>query len=405
MSQRSDADAARRATITLGAAIALLFGVGCQGDETAAPSEIRNKPSLEVASAALTFRQISAGGFHNCGVTPENVGYCWGANFSHQLGDGTETRRLAPLLIDGFEFRSISAGEYHTCGVTTDYRVYCWGNNSAGELGDGSTVGRATPVAVLGGLHFRQVETAGNVTCALTQVDRRAYCWGSNNFGQLGDGTRINRTSPVPVAGGRVFRQVSTGRLHVCAVTPTDRAFCWGRNNYGQLGDGTGLLRTRPALVAGSLPFRQVDAGAAHTCGVTTANQAFCWGYGGSGEIGDGKTLLRLSPRAVAGGLSFSRVSTGVAFSCGETTANRGYCWGANPHGQLGDGTTLYRPTPGAVTGGLSFVLLSAASGGSHACGMNRAGLAYCWGSNSEGELGDGTTTQRLEPVAVIGPT
>jgi alpha-tubulin suppressor-like RCC1 family protein len=218
----------------------------------------------------------------------------------------------------------------------------------------------------------------------------------------LGDGTTTTRLTPVAVAGGRQFRQVSAGSAHGCGVTPSDRAFCWGQNSNGQLGDGSNpRVSLVPVLVAGGHPFRQVDAGGAHTCAVTTTDRAFCWGNGRNGQIGDGKTFLRFTPRRVAGGLLFDRVSAGEFHSCGETPGNRAYCWGSSNTGQLGDGTMTQRLTPVPVVGGLTFSQVSA--GGHHTCGVTTANRAYCWGFNQSGQLGDGTRMDRLRPVAVVG--
>jgi alpha-tubulin suppressor-like RCC1 family protein len=312
--------------------------------------------------------------------------------------------------------RQVSAGGYHTCGVTTDNRAFCWGYNILGQLGTGSNEGpdlclssacSTRPVAVLGGLYFKQV-SAGNVhTCGVT-TDNRAYCWGYGGGGELGDGTTtLRRLTPVAVLGGLQFRQVSTGGQHTCGVTTDDRAFCWGVNGSGQLGDSTEpSLRLTPSPVAGTRRWRQVDAGFEHTCGVTIADRAFCWGNGREGQIGNGKTYLSFWPRLVAGGLSFKRLTAGSWHSCGETTTNRAYCWGAtlSDYGQLGDGDgpTTGHLTPVAVTGGLYFRQLSA--GGRHTCGITSAAVTYCWGSNSSGQLGDGTTTNRLAPTPVVGP-
>ncbi len=346
---------------------------------------------------------MSGGGVHTCGVTTDNRAYCWGHNLFGQLGDGTTTDRLTPVAVAGtLRFRQVSARAGVTCGVTTDYRVYCWGNNSSGQLGDGTQyTDRLTPVPVAGGRQFRQVDAGSYHTCGVSYPDSRAYCWGWNTSGQLGNGTvavNLYRLTPVAVAGTLPFRQVSAGYHHTCGVTTDNRAFCWGSNISGQLGDSsTASQRLTPSRVAGTRRFRQVDAGRLHTCAVTTYDRAFCWGDGRTGQIGDGKTHLSFWPRAVAGGLSFERVSTGGYHTCGETTGNRAYCWGYNSSGELGDGTTTRRLTPVAVAGGLFFSQVSAGHG--HTCGRTPAAVAYCWGGNP----GDGTNTDRLTPVPVAG--
>jgi alpha-tubulin suppressor-like RCC1 family protein len=180
--------------------------------------------------------------------------------------------------------------------------------------------------------------------------------------------------------------------------------YCWGDNRAGELGDSTNAaVRYKPTLVAGGRQYRQLDVGYGHSCAVTFANKAFCWGNGRSGQLGTGKFYLSFWPRAVAGGLAFERVSAGQFDTCGETTLNRAYCWGSNAEGELGDGSSSYaRATPAAVAGGHLFSQVSV--GGRHACGRTDKAVAYCWGFNQEGELGDGTSTTRISPVAVLGP-
>ena len=199
-----------------------------------------------------------------------------------------------------------------------------------------------------------------------------AYCWGSNGFGQLGDATTTDRLTPVAVAGGLAFREVSAGVFYTCGVTTGHVAYCWGDNGFAQLGDGTETRRVRPARVKGSLAFRQVSAGGDHTCGVTSDGVAFCWGLNDNGELGRGTAPLpetcsghpcSTRPRRVVGGLAFRGVISGSGHSCGVTTSDVAYCWGLNHVGQLGAGslgseTCSLGPCgtrPVRVLGGLAF--------------------------------------------------
>jgi alpha-tubulin suppressor-like RCC1 family protein len=401
-----------RAMCPLALALTCLMLAACS--ETATEPEPLAEPSSIQAnvsgSAALSFWQVSAGANHTCGITSDRRLYCWGANYNGQVGDGTsgaENSRSRPVPVGGaLRFRQVSAGRGYTCAVTTDNLVYCWGWNDFGQLGDGTkSFPRPTPAPVAGGHRFRSVQAGSFHTCAVSTPDNRAYCWGANGQGELGDGTTTERLEPTRVHGTMRFREVSAGLDHTCGLTTENRAFCWGANFNGQLGDGTEVSqRLTPTRVASARTFRQLDAGGWHTCAVATGDaRAFCWGNGRTGALGTGGAYLSFWPRAVAGGLSFDRVSAGFAYTCGETTGNRAYCWGYNAYGVLGDGTTTNRLRPVAVKGNLFFAQVSA--GGDHTCGRTPESAAYCWGDNYLGQVGDGSTrNSRLTPTAVAGP-
>jgi alpha-tubulin suppressor-like RCC1 family protein len=370
-------------TVSAGASVPVRFDLTCSGPPP-----------------PLSFYQISTGmdPRHTCAVTTTNRAYCWGTGY---LGDGpvSSDKRLTPVEVaGGLEFRAISAGYSHTCAVTTDDRAFCWGENYGGQLGDGTETRRPTPVPVATSLRFRQV-TAGDMTNCGLSTEKRVYCWGSSWGGMMGTGTSTFswNNPPMEIAGGRTYRQVSTGMNHSCALTDSYEIFCWGGNGSGQLGDGSTANRLSPVRVSGTRRFIQVSAGFYHTCAVTTANQAFCWGR--DGGIGDGTSLDRWEPTQVAGGVLFDRVTAGGAHSCGETTDNRAYCWGYNGSGALGDGTQTLRTTPVPVAGGLWFAQVS--GGNSASCGVTSEHRGYCWGNNLDGAIGDGTTTDRWEPVPV----
>ena len=210
---------------------------------------------------------------------------------------------------------SVGAGSIHTCSLTVTGDAYCWGFNDFGQLGDGSTNGSLTPVLVSGGIRFSSISTRGGHTCGVTPVGD-AYCWGENFRGQLGDGTTINRLTPVLVSGGLSFASVSTAFSGTCGVTTVGDAYCWGENFSGQLGDGTTINRLSPVPVAGGLTFASLST-ESHTCGVTTAGDTYCWGDNRGGMLGDGTTTDRLTPVRVAGGLSFASLNTGYCTRAG----------------------------------------------------------------------------------------
>jgi alpha-tubulin suppressor-like RCC1 family protein len=209
----------------------------------------------------LRFRQVIAGAFHTCGATTDFRGYCWGAG---ALGNATTLRSAAPVLVSGgLRFRTVVAGgglilipseeqeQFASCGITTDSLAYCWGDASTGVLGTGGG-GALTPLRVAGGHKFRGINMGNAHACAVTPWDV-AFCWGTNTHGQVGDGTIVTRYKPVRVAGGLQFNSVTTNPYseHSCGVTVAFKAYCWGFNVNGQVGDGTTTSRSVPVPVAG----------------------------------------------------------------------------------------------------------------------------------------------------------
>lgn len=372
------------------------------------------------ASSALVFEMVSAGTQHTCGVTKTNLAYCWGYGAFGQLGDGiARINSLRPSLVaGGLHFVQVSGGWLHTCGITTDQRAYCWGENNVGQLGDGSTTSHSTPVPVAGGHRFRHIRAGASHTCAVTPADV-GYCWGSGIYAQLGDGGNHNRLTPSRIVGGLKFRRVNAGGYHTCGVTTNDKAYCWGSNEDGQLGIGTMMGQVKPVAVAGGLSFSQVIPGSNHTCGLTTSHRAYCWGNNDRGQLGDGaRSDPRLTPVAVSGGHHFAQVIAGYFHTCGVTPSNIALCWGNNFMGENGNGTTAENLTPTPVAGDLRFsgVTLGpqepppfAVDALQHGCGNTTANRVYCWGSNVYGQVGDGTGyptgSRRLKPVAVVGPS
>ena len=216
------------------------------------------------------------------------------------------------------------------------------------------------------------------------------------------------------------FGDASVGpNRNSCFLTPAGAAYCRGQNQWGQLGYGLGASvpggpsGAATVAVVGGLAFTAISTGHSHTCALTTGGTAYCWGANYAGQLGTANTLGPCNPEdlstascshtpvAVSGGLTFAQISAGWEHTCGLTPGGAAYCWGSNSDGQLGNGTFTSSRTPVAVTGGLTFTQISAGSG--HTCGLTPGGIAYCWGGNESGQLGDGTTDNRRTPVAVRG--
>jgi alpha-tubulin suppressor-like RCC1 family protein len=363
--------------------------------------------SVMLARDGSSASRVSAGGHHTCAVTDAGGDKCWGYNGNGQLGDGTTTERHSADFVDGLRRRvtSVAAGDLHSCDLTVAGAVKCWGWNFYGQLGDGTTAERHTPDFVDGLTRgITAIATGGHHTCALT-TGGRVKCWGWNRNGQLGDGTTTDRHTPMNVDGlTHDVAAITVGLLHTCAVTAAHAVKCWGYNGDGQLGDGTPLDRHTPVFVDGlTHGVAAVSAGWYHTCALTQAGGVKCWGNNAAGQLGDGTTTERHTPVFVDGlRRGVIAIAAGGYYTCALTGAGGVKCWGDNKYGQLGDGTTTERHTPDFVDG-LTHRVSEIAAGPFSACAMTNAGRVKCWGYNGNGQLGDGTTTDRHTPVFVDG--
>ncbi len=317
---------------------------------------------------------------------------------------GTATRVVV------IKYRSLSAGTMHACDLASGGIAWCWGlNGNEGRIGSATLGANAysdVPVRVPGNLRFTRLSTYGRTTCALT-AQGDAWCWGYNGWGALGAGSNAGMSiTPLKVAGNLTFRDISVGGDHACGVTTTNQGYCWGNNDWRQLGTGNSTVAGTPVAIAGNLAFSTIAAGSSATCGVTVNGEAWCWGANSIGRAGDGGTInygnvFVSQPQRVVGGLTFAKASAGMQYACALTPAGAAYCWGSNTLGKLGNGGAGDRSSPGIVTGGLTFASISA--GANHACGVGTDGYAYCWGGNGNGELGHAGANTTTVPTRVTG--
>jgi alpha-tubulin suppressor-like RCC1 family protein len=392
---------------------------------------------------------IAAGDRHTCAVRMGGSVVCWGGDDAGQLGDGGGARRLTPTPVAGVTgARAVAAGDDFSCVLRSNGGVICWGADGAGQLGDGAAGATTQPPTPVVGLPagVRSIAARGRHACALDDADT-VWCWGANDKGQLGDGTTIDRPTPVAVLGLTDIIAVSTGRGHSCAATrnrglrcwgdnsddqvaglsPTEPApvvvpivlqatavaagdrhtcaidrpdgviYCFGANDHGQLGEprSSGL----PAQVGSFGVVRAIVSGGAFSCAITADDAVFCWGDHRWGQLGTGGDVLRPTPVRVPGVVAATAVSAGGAHTCAVAPELAGgatpgiWCWGANEHGQLGDGSTVDRPARVATTKQLSATGIAA--GGAHSCAITTAneGDMECWGAGGSGQLGLGNST------------
>jgi alpha-tubulin suppressor-like RCC1 family protein len=369
----------------------------------------------ELPLGVIGVEQITAGGGYTCAIDEAGVAYCWGGNGNGQLGVGegdTEDRDL-PTPIDTANLdgpvATISTGSSHTCAVTTLGSAYCWGFSGNGQLGTGDTTPRTIPTPVESGEMgaVAEIATGWQHTCAV-DTSGAAYCWGSNFFGQLGNGDPpIERHAPWPVdtqALGTVVQIAAYGG-HSCAVNADAAGFCWGYNGDGQVGDGSTENRRNPTAVDDSelAAVAQFSLSPFHTCAVDVAGTPYCWGGNSNGQLGDATTTQRPVPTAVATDElgTVREISAGEAHTCAVSTSDEAYCWGYNGSGRLGDGTDTARHVPTPVVADQLGAVEAITAGGAHTCALAATGAAYCWGWNDAGQLGDASHTDRAFPAPV----
>ena len=402
----------------------LCWGRGDNGQLGTGGSSQYNNPTL--TSDVSAYSAISAKGYGSCGILADTGQVkCWGINTEGQLGTETPgTMNRDPAYIgDLSAFSSISIGTNHGCAIrANDSRVLCWGANGWGQLGRGfiddsvPPFYRGVPALTTDTSAYSAISTTGVTTCGIIASTGRVKCWGYNSDGSIGAGyTSAGVSNPTHTSDTSAYSDVS-GTCGV--VASTGQIKCWGPNGLGYVGDGTTTTpRTSPTPVNDASTYGTVlgndyaggiAGGQASICAIRTSDkQLMCWGFNGNGQLGVGDTTDRYSPTAVTVSAAYSQVALGYNSGCAIRADNgQVYCWGLNSYGQLGTGTygNQYN-SPTAMTDTSAFSQVSI--GNTHSCGIKASdSRVYCWGlynQNTNGALGDGTSTGRLSPTAIYG--
>ena len=298
-----------------------------------------------------------------------------------------------------------SMGDQHSCGLKSDGTGWCWGLNDYGQLGNGTIVSSVSPVQVTSLASVANLVTGNYIGCAVL-TDRTAWCWGA---AYSGDGSSTSNPTPVQVSGLTNVQEIIPSSGNVCAVKTDGTLWCWGINTDGNVGDGTGMDQATPVQIPSLTNALDVDVNTYHSCAVKSDGTVWCWGLNDFGQIGDNTTTNRLIPTQAIGITGVSKVAVARNHTCALKSDGTVWCWGANDRacfagqctGQLGDGTTTTRGIPGPVPGLTNVTQIAAADDST--CVIKSDSTVWCWGYNFYGQLGDNTTTNRLTPTQVSG--
>jgi len=374
-------------------------------------------PASTTGFSQLKFKTASAGTFHSLGIKSDGTLWAWGFNSNGQLGNGDKTYvdKNIPVLIDAGSWQSISASETHSLGIKTDGTLWAWGSNTFGEIGDNAVcalsftcdvpnfISSPTPGAVWVSVSTGLYDSFGILS------DGTLWAWGHNVNGQLGDGTLVDKLTPVQIASpvvGATWVSVSAGHMHTLGILSDGTLWAWGYNLYGQLGDNTsgiGADKSTPVQIVTPIvgaTWVKVSGGGYHTLALLSDGTVWAWGYNAFGQLGDATNIDKLTPVQIiipSAGATVASVDTNFYQSLALLSDGSLLAWGYNIYGQLGDGTNLDKWTPVHIAGQWQ----SVSAGLYHGLAIDGNFSLSSWGYNFYGQLGHGDFTDRWIPTSL----
>ena len=361
---------------------------------------------VSVAGASKTFCEINAGDTHAIALDKYGQVWGWGEGTYGQIGNGSSLSRRTPVSITGAKktFCSISAGVYHSAGVDQYGKGWAWGRNLWGELGDKTIVTKNTPVSVSGAFTFCKI-TAGNSATMALDLRGRAWAWGFVGNGQTGTGSGLGncRCSPIAIAGAlKTFCYITLGLNYGMAIDFRGKAWGWGTNDGGRIGDNSTTTRFTPVSVFGTKTFCEISIAQSTTLGLDKNGQLWAWGTGTNGQLGNDIVFTNYSTPISVGGTkkTFCKIGGGVTASYAVDRYGKLWSWGYQFYGELGNDFPITW-SPISITAARTFSKI--AIGTDHGISIDRNGRVFGWGRNQYGEIGNNTLVSKRSPVSILG--
>lgn len=353
---------------------------------------------------AQCWQSISTGGYHTAVIKTDGSLWAWGRNTFGQLGDGKTINKYIPTQIDSFtDWQSVYAGDNFTCGIKKDGTLWAWGSNYYGQFGNGTTINQLTPTQIGVETNWKSVSAGGMMHTLAIKENGTLWAWGSNSFGELGDGTFVSKNSPVQIGVSADWKSVSGGSYYTVALKLDGTIWAWGSNNYGQLGDGTIINKNSPIQIGTDVNWQSVSTKGLHTVAIKTDGTLWTWGYNNQGQLLNGTTTEKHVPTQVGANWQFA--SAGSNFTILLRTDGTLWGGGNNLAGEIG------QPSPN-VTMVLGIMKINndtnnqfVYTGGNHTNVIKTDGSLWTWGANNYGQYGDNTATTVKGSLKLISCT